>query len=40
MRNRRAVVVGLGILFLVAAWAEQALPWGDLGHKVVCEVAF
>ena len=40
MSIRRAAMVGLGILFLFAAWAEHAWPWGDLGHKVVCEIAF
>jgi hypothetical protein len=33
-------MVALGVLFLFAAWAEQAWPWDDLGHKVVCEIAF
>jgi hypothetical protein len=40
MPNRRAVVVGLGVLFLVAACVEHAWPLGDLGHKVACEIAF
>jgi|KBSSwiStaDraftv2_1062776.scaffolds.fasta_scaffold204033_3 hypothetical protein len=38
MDIRRAVLVGLGILFLFAAWAEHAWPWGDLDHEMVCEI--
>lgn len=38
MNVRRGAMVGIGVLFLFAAWVEQAWPWGDLGHKVVCEI--
>jgi hypothetical protein len=28
MNIRRVAMVGLGVLFLFAAWAEHAWPWG------------
>jgi hypothetical protein len=40
MTSRRGARVGLGIIFLIAERAEQAWPWDDLGHTVVCEIAF
>ena len=39
MRIRR--VAGTILVFLAGvAWAQSAAAWGDLGHKVVCEIAF
>ncbi len=39
MGTSRTVLVGLGLVVLMA-WPERAWSWGDLGHKIVCEIAF
>jgi hypothetical protein len=34
---------GLLVWFALLAlleWSGAALAWGDLGHKIVCEIAF
>ena len=35
---RLAVIVAIAIVG--TGWAVQAWAWGDVGHKVVCEIAF
>ena len=37
LRTAGAVVLGL---LMATGWAGQAWGWGDLGHRIVCEIAF
>jgi hypothetical protein len=32
----------LGVLgwLVVSAWSATALAWGDIGHRIICEIAF
>jgi hypothetical protein len=39
MRTLRAAVALLGSV-IATRWAGQAWAWGDLGHKIICEIAF
>jgi hypothetical protein len=39
MRTFRIVVASLALLPAIG-WADLASAWGDLGHKIVWEIAF
>jgi S1/P1 Nuclease len=39
MRTFRLAAASLTLLCAIAA-ADRAAAWGDLGHKIVCEIAF
>jgi S1/P1 Nuclease len=39
MRTFRVVAASLTLLSAVG-WADRAFAWGDLGHAIVCEIAF
>jgi hypothetical protein len=32
----------LGLLagFVLLTWSAPALAWGDLGHRIICDIAF
>jgi S1/P1 Nuclease len=39
MRPLREAAAFLGLV-IATGWSGQAWAWGDLGHKIICEVAF
>jgi hypothetical protein len=39
MRTLRTVAAFLALV-IATGWAGQAWAWGDLGHKIICEIAF
>jgi hypothetical protein len=39
MRTLRTAAAFLALV-IATGWSGQAWAWGDLGHKIICEVAF
>jgi hypothetical protein len=33
-------LLGMLACLLVSAWSAPVLAWGDLGHRIICEIAF
>jgi S1/P1 Nuclease len=33
-------MLGVAACLLGSAWSAPALAWGDIGHRIICEIAF